>query len=112
MTEKAGTANLLSLEMEGIANLVNDSELLKSSENRRTFEYNLNDKAAKAKLLKGAKREVFEIVENQTSCNLVFCVGTWKQVVNPTIQYMSKIEGSKTCKIGALEIKIGSVKTG
>ena len=106
------SVSLLEEEMEGIGCLVEDSELLKTPDNRRTFEYNLNDKAAKAKLLKGARREPFEVVVNQTSCNLVFSVGGWKQVVQPTIEYLNQIKGLKTCKVGSIEVKVVSVKTG
>ena len=33
------------------------------------FDYKLNDKAAKSKLVKGAKRAVFQLEENSTSIN-------------------------------------------
>ena len=40
---------------------------------RKQFEYELNVKSTKQKLIKGAKRNPFEIVENLNSSNLVFC---------------------------------------
>ena len=101
-----------SIEMKNVDDIVHDSEIMTISENRRTFEYNLDDKAAKAKLLKGAKRDHFEVVSNQTSCNLVFSVGSWNHVVLPSVQYLSQIKGSKTCTIGTTEVKVVSVKTG
>ena len=56
-------ANLPAIELQGIDDIVKDSEMMKKTENRRTFEYNMSDKAAKGKLLKGAKREAFEVVK-------------------------------------------------
>jgi hypothetical protein len=102
----------ISIEMNSIEDIVDASEIMKTSENRRTFEYNLNDKAAKAKLLKGAKREAFEVVKNQTSCNLVFSVGGWNHLVLPTIQYWNQIKGGKSCTVGTMIIKVIGVKTG
>jgi hypothetical protein len=78
------------IDMNCIEDIVNDSEVMKSSENRRTFEYNLNDKAAKGKLLKGAKRDSLEVVKNQTSTNLVFNVGAWNHLVLPSIKYWNQ----------------------
>ena len=40
---------------QAIIDIVRDSEINQQSEVQRTFVYNLSDKAAKAKLLKGAK---------------------------------------------------------
>ena len=100
------------LKLDSIDEIVRNSEMLKIGENKRTFEYNMNDKAAKAKLVKGAKREAFEVVKNQSSCNLDFSVGSWNHIVLPTIQYLNKIRGEKTCTVGTLEVKVASVKTG
>ena len=63
-------------ESNNIVNFVDDCEIIKISEGNRRFEYNLNDKNAKAKLVKGAKRAAFEIETNQSSCNLIFSVGS------------------------------------
>ena len=99
--------------MVGIKEIVQDSEVIKTGDNRRTFEYNLNDKAAKSKLLKGARRDSFEVVKNQTSCNLIFSVGAWNHVVTPSKQYWNQMKGTeKSCKVGDTLIKVVSVKTG
>ena len=74
-----------SIEMHSIKDVVDDSEAIKVPENRRLFEYNLNDKNATAKLIKGAKRESLDVVQNKTSCNVVFCTGSWSQTVQPTM---------------------------
>ena len=95
-----------------IDEIVKDSEILKNVENKRTFEYNMNDKVAKAKLVKGAKREAYEVVKNKSSCNLDFSVGSWNHIVLPTIQYLNKIKVEKTCTVGTLDVKVASVKTG
>ena len=47
--------------MNKLTNFVDDCEIMKISEGNRKFEYNMNDKTAKAKLIKGAKREAFEV---------------------------------------------------
>ena len=52
-----------------IEDQVKHSDVFKDS---ITFDYKLNDKAAKAKIVKGAKRIAFEIQENSTSTTLVF----------------------------------------
>ena len=86
------------LESRSILDLVEESELKKQSSVKRTHEYNLDDKAAKAKLLKGAKRIPLELVENTASCNLNFSVGAWNQVVLPSVRYWDSVKGEKTCQ--------------
>ena len=105
-------ASLKALECDNIMSLVNDSELDKFNDVKRTFEYKLNDKAAKAKLVKGAKRVPFDIFENSTSSNLNFSLGTWYNVVLPTVRYWDQVKGIKSCKIDNFEIQIDSVKFG
>ena len=100
------------VKLDSIDEIVKDSEIMKNDEIKRTFEYNMNDKAAKAKLVKGAKREAYEVVKNQSSCNIDFSVGSWNHIVLPTIQYFKKIRGEKTCIVGHLEVKVASVKSG
>ena len=100
------------IELNSIEKVVVESENLKISEDRRSFAYNLNDKNAKAKLLKGAKREAFEIENNQSSCNLVFNPGSWNYLVQPTVQYWGNVKANKTCKLGEIEVQMASVKTG
>ena len=48
---------------------VRGSELFNNS---ITFDYMLNDKAAKSKILKGAKRLPLEVQENSSSTTLIF----------------------------------------
>ena len=64
------------IEFLSIDEVVKESEVIAYCEKKRTFEYNLNEKAAKAKLLKGAKRIPFEIVKNIGSSNLLFNLGS------------------------------------
>ena len=52
----------------------------------RSFEYKLTDKKAKGNLIKGATREPFKKEVRQKSMNLVFCTGTYKTIVMPTIE--------------------------
>ena len=69
-----------------------------------TFDYELNSKSAKAKLLKGSKRAAIEVEENSTSSNLVFSVGAWLATVLPAVRYWKQIQDEKTCKVGDSEI--------
>ena len=104
--------NLYAIETNSFKDMANDSEFLVTTSIRRTFEYNLNDKAAQAKLVKGAKRETFEIVANKTSCNLVFNVGAWHHVVSPSVQYLGQLKDGQSCKIDTDEVRVVGVKTG
>ena len=79
------------IKAEGIIDLIQDSETRRPIEAKRTFEYNLNEKATKNKLVKGAKRIPFEVVENSLSSNLVFSLGAWDQVVLSTIRYWNQV---------------------
>ena len=88
------------IEMINVDSVVRDSELEKHNDVPRGFEYNLDEKAAKGKLIKGAKRASFEIVRNSSSCNLIFNLGSWNNVVLPSIRYWSDINGFMSCTIG------------
>ena len=89
-----------------------DSVLHKDTNLCVRFNYELNDKASKAKILKAASRPPVELEENSTSSNLVFSAGAWFHVVLPSVQYWTEVQGEQTCKIGEYEIKIGGVKPG
>ena len=88
---------------------VNDAEKICIRKTRKQFEYDLNVKSTKQKLVKGAKRTPFEIVENSNSTNLVFSVGAWHQIVLPTIKYF---ESMKECKIDENVVTIESIDGG
>ena len=77
-----------------------------------TFDYLLNDKTAKSKLVKAAKRTHLEIEENSTSTNLIFSAGAWAHSVLPSVKFWSEIQGEQSFKIDDYEISIGGVKTG
>ena len=72
----------------------------------------MNEKAAKNKLLKGAKRTPFVLEENSLSSNLVFSLGAWFNTVLPSIIYWTQASGDKTCKVGDYIIKVGGAKAG
>ena len=80
--------------------------------NTRTFNYQLNDKAAKSKLIKSAKRAPLEVEENTNSTNINFSLGSWYGIVLPTIQYWKEVGGEITCKIGDSTIKVIGLKAG
>ena len=100
------------IEMTSVENVVRDSELVKFSDTERVFDYKLNEKAAKGKLIKGAKRSAFDVVRNSSSCNLIFSLGSWNNVVLPSVRYWSDIKGIKSCTLGDTVVKIIDVKTG
>ena len=95
-----------------IEDMIKDSEVIICIDKRRTFKYELNDKAAKAKLIKGAKRIPFEIVEKSASSNLIFSIGAWDRIVNPSVHYCEQVQGNKSCGIGSTTITVVSVKKG
>ena len=78
-----------------IEDQVQFSSIYKDSQ---TFDYKLNDKAAKSKLVKGAKRDDFEVEENSTSNNLIFSAGAWQVATRPSVRYWEQIDGDLTCK--------------
>ena len=100
------------VSFDSIDEFVKESEVTTFNENRRQFEYELNDKNIKSKLLKGAKRCQFEMVKNSGSINLIFNLGSWSKVVLPSIRYWDMNKNEKTCKVGASTVKISSLKTG
>ena len=102
----------VAIEFSSIENMVEDTEVALNKDTKRVFDYNLNDKAAKAKLLKGAKREAFDVVENSSSANLIFNLGSWSQVVLPSICYWNEIKGNKSCKVDEITVQIADVKMG
>ena len=52
-------SNTKALESGSIVDLVKESELKQRSDNKRAHNYNMDDQAAKAKILKGAKRAIY-----------------------------------------------------
>ena len=91
---------------------IRSGDLIDPLDGERMFEYKLNDKAAKAKLVKSAKRQPYLLEENSTSSNLIFSVGSWKNVFLPAIREWSVVKDDQTCHVGAHTITIGSVKQG
>ena len=100
------------VEYNSVEDLVKDSEIVNKGEKPRNFQYELNQKQAKAKLIKGAKREAFDIEKKSSSINLIFNLGSWSSIVLPSIQYWNQIKGEGTCKIGSSSIRVVSVKSG
>ena len=84
------------------------SEMMKCSEKIRTFEYKLSDKSSKSKLIKGAKREPFVVVEKSVSTNLIFSVGAWDRVVLPSVRYWEQVQETKAAKL-ALQLFVYQV---
>ena len=55
--------------------LVKQSDIVQPIIEDRVHQYKLNDKAAKAKLVKGAKRSPFDVVKKSLSSILEFSLG-------------------------------------
>ena len=79
---------------------------------RRTFKYSLNEKRAKGKLLKGAKRAIHLNVEIKTGCaNMRFSDGSFHEVVLPLLrEWHTKLKDS--IKINGFDLKIEEVHNG
>ena len=100
------------IEYDGVEDIVRDSEIEAFPEEIRSFKYELNHKQAKAKLLKGAKREPFDIEKKSCSLNLIFNVGSWNNSVLPSIRYWNQLQHDRICRIGSSTVRVASVKTG
>jgi hypothetical protein len=81
-------------------------------EGDRVFVYELNEKTAKAKLLKGAKRIPLLLEEHSSSSNLLFNLGSWHIVVRPSLSYWNEVKGDNSCHIGNYIIQILGVQIG
>ena len=99
-------------ELYTLDDVVKDSERLVYKEDEREFNYRLNEKSLKTKLLKGAKRPPFVVVKNNGSYNLDFNVGSWRAVVQPSLQYWGNSKVGQTCTVNGIEIKLDEVKNG
>ena len=91
---------------------VQESEIAAYKDVNRQFNYKLDEKATKAKMVRSAKKIPFEVVEHTSSANLVFNLGSWNYVVLPTVRYWSEVKGKKTCDLGENTVTIADVKTG
>ena len=86
------------VEFHSVDELLKDSEVINyNNEGSRQFKYELGDKQTKAKLMKGARRSPFEAVKNTGSVNLIFNLGSWNNVVLPSITYWDKNKENKKC---------------
>ena len=70
------------VEIKSIDDIVKDSsEIQVNKEKLREFDYKINEKNLKTKLIKGAQRIPFDIIRNNTSINLDFNIGSWRHIV-------------------------------
>ena len=105
-------AGLKALRSKSLKDLVKHSEIVNPNVDRRTHKYKLNDKATKAKIVKGAKRCPFEVVNSLSSSNLDFSLGAWNYVVLPSVRYWDQVKEKTSCKVGTTVIRIASVELG
>ena len=101
-----------SSKIQTLDDLIRDSEHQEFKCYERDFEYNLNVKSLKSKLLKSTKRPAFDIIRNNGSSNLDFNVGSWRAVVLPSIRYWTSDLVGRSYKVGHHEIKIASIEAG
>ena len=81
-------------------------------ENGRVFDYTLNQKRAKAKLLKGAQKNKNLDIDIRLGCvNLRFNDGSYYQVVLPWLRDVSQ-KAHQTIKIGDLKVEVMEVHVG
>ena len=102
------------LEMSGTNCPDNDIELNNLLRRRRgrTFDYDLNEKRAKAKLLKGAKRAKHLNVEIKSGCvNMRFSDGAYFEVVLPLLREWHKRE-AESFVVNDLTIKVDEIDAG
>ena len=80
-------------------------------DNGRSFEYTLNKKRAKAKLLKGANRRHLEVELKSGCANLRFSDGAYYKIVLPLLNDWNQKTG-RMVEIDGTEIKILEVEAG
>jgi len=83
-----------------------------SKADTRKFKYNLSDKKAGNKLLKGSSREPFQVEEKSNSTNLVLNIGSWMTVIMPVIICMREAKGDDEWQSESANIRVASVKSG
>ena len=78
----------------------------------RVFEYALNSKRAKAKLLKGAMRGKRLVVEKKIGCvNLIFSDGSYFQTVLPLLRLWNRNQNEKLL-INETEVEVIEIDSG
>ena len=106
-------ASFKAIYSESLTDLVKNSDVVEHNvDSQSVHKYKLNDKAAKGKLIKGAKREPFEVIKKSLSSNLDFSLVAWNYVVLPTVMYWNQVKDDRTCKVDDTSIKIVSVELG
>ena len=92
----------------GVSNLCEYTE----DKDSRTFDYALNNKRAKSKLLKGAKRGKHLVVEKKTGCvNLIFSDGSYFQTVLPLLRLWHRKQNEKII-INETEVEVIEIDSG
>ena len=102
----------MSKEQVSIEEHVKSSDIHKKTSAFITFDYELNDKSAKAKLLKAAKRKSLEVEDKSGATNLIFSAGSWYHTALPAVKYWDEVKGEKSCTVGDYEVKIGGIIQG
>ena len=85
-------AGYKAIQSESLKDLVIKSDTVHPNIDKRMHKYKLNDKATKAKIVKGAKRCPFEVVDKSLSSNLDFRLGAWNFIVLPSIRYWHQVK--------------------
>ena len=69
-------------QMKSMNEIIQESNIVSEQDEGRNFSYFLNDKTLKSKLIKGAKKEPVHFIENQSSANIYFNLGSEKAIKN------------------------------
>ena len=111
--EEVISKNLKMARLESASNqdnLLVASGLEVSTAFARHFNYEFSDKRAKSNLLKAAARDAFEILERKTCTMLQFNVGSYLEMVLPTVGVWKN--GERKITIQDMEIQIDDVIPG
>ena len=88
------------------------NELVLGKRNGRTFKYELNERRAKSKLLKGAKRTNHLDIEIKTGCvNMRFSDGSYHDVLLPVLREWQGLS-NKPFMLEDIEVKVDEVESG
>ena len=94
------------MKMKQITSEVSNLSEEQINKENRVFNYAINNKRAKAKLLKGAKRGKHLVVESKIGCvNLIFSDGSYLQTVLPLLRTWQSKQNEKFC-INETEVEV------
>ena len=104
--------NIISVEATNLKQ-INSKEVIQSATNDRNFNYRLDEKSVRLKLLKGAKRIPIEIENKKTCSNINLSDGTMHLVVKPWMETLAEYNKSDgVFKFENEDVRVASYKPG